>query len=254
MEQAGVGQAALWPSGFVQQGLAPFGELIPGQGIDVRAFGQILQGVVMGRHDVRSLDPGDVIQVVFGPEQPGLQEGRGELPVGRQVIDHVDHVHHIVRQGREGAVQGADHIHAGLARLPAGQHQVDHRALFRSGEVIPAILQDGPEPFLFLDRRELGREEDYTSCRSPISGSGGLSGRLGRLHRLSGCGRFGRLHGWLGGFHHRLRRLFDRLSGRCRFSGQGRDGGFDQFCRLAQRLILRRPGLAGSQDHRQYQY
>ena len=161
MEQAGLREAAQRLALALEDRLAPVAQLLPGQRVDVRALRQILQGLLARSHDIGRLHPGDVVQIVLAAQQAGLQEGRGEVAVGRQVLGQVDHVGHGVDtlQGREGAVQRADHIHRAAAGLRLGRHQVQQRAFLGAGHVEACLLQDGAESLLLLDRHELGREE-----------------------------------------------------------------------------------------------
>ena len=80
--------------------------------------GRYGSALLVGGHDVGGLHPGHVVEVVVAAQQTGFQEGRSERAVGGQVLGQVDHVGHGVDllQGREGAVQRADHVDRALCR------------------------------------------------------------------------------------------------------------------------------------------
>ena len=84
----------------------------------------------MGCHNIGSLHPGDIVQIVFGSQQASLQIGLVEFPVSRQVINHVGHVHHCIRDGWIGAMQCADQVYLTLTGLCSSQHQIDQRTFF----------------------------------------------------------------------------------------------------------------------------
>ena len=180
-------------AGGVRDVGAPFGQLLPGEIVDIRAIGQVLERLVAGDHDVRGLRPRNV-ELLVRAELAELEVLRADPQVGQLGGDVRDVSQESVgRQRGEVAMQRAEQADIAGASLRLCLEAILELGRLGEGDELHFPAKAGEDVvadlLLLLDGTELaGQHRDRPRGRGGCS----LSRRGSRARRRASVGGRGR--------------------------------------------------------------